>query len=95
MDRVNPFELDEVKEIDAYRRVKKAFEQRIRVNNRVKLSVEQGRRDNQHCVVQIWEDGYNAGIEISLIEIDKKGYVDHWALRLVETFMRVKYLIPQ
>jgi len=94
----NPFDqvlADEANEIDVYQRVKKEFEKRIRVNSRVKLSVERSLRDNQHCIVQIWEDSYNAGIEILLIEIDKKEYVNYWALRLVEALTRVKYLIPQ
>lgn len=86
---------DEANEIDVYQRVKEAFEKRIRVNDRVKLSVERSSRDDQHCVVKIWEDGYNASIGILLTEIDKKEYVDYCTLRLVETLMRVKYLIPQ
>lgn len=95
---INPFEqtlVDEANEIDVYQRVKRAFEKRIRVSDRVKLSVERSPRDNQHCVVKIWEDGYNASIGIRLIEIDRKEYVDYCALKLVETLMHVKYLIPR
>lgn len=87
--------VDEENEVDVYQSIKKEFEKRIRTSSRVKLSVDRSLRDNAHCVVELWEDGYRASIEIMLMEISNKAYVDRWARRLVETLASAKYLIPQ